>query len=57
MLQIQVTILKSEFASNMTEQVDNLNYWIKEILDSTFTTLVSPVSCNSVCVHIFILAV
>ena len=36
MLRVQETISKSDFASEMTSEVNNLKSWVKEILDGFF---------------------
>lgn len=41
MLRVSTTITKSKFASQMTQQVTDLNSWTKQILDGTFAALVS----------------
>ncbi|TDL22133.1 Six-hairpin glycosidase [Rickenella mellea] len=41
MQHVQAAILKSQFASSMTAQTDDLSAWIKEILDGTFAALTS----------------
>lgn len=40
MSRVAATIHKSAFASNMTQQVDDLNEWTKEILDGAFAAMV-----------------
>jgi hypothetical protein len=40
MIRVAVTIEKSTFSSEMTQQVDDLVAWTKEILDGAFAALV-----------------
>ena len=47
MIRVAVTIQKSAFACNMTEQVNDLVAWTKEILDGAFLGLVCPFSTTS----------
>jgi len=39
MQRVQTTLLRSTYASDYTSEVEDLTYWIKEILDGTFAAL------------------
>jgi hypothetical protein len=47
MIRVAMTIQKSAFACDMTEQVDDLVAWTKEILDGAFLALVCPFNIAS----------
>ena len=52
MIRVAATINKSAFRSEMTDQVDDLVAWTKEILDGVFPALVSPLFNYIFCTRI-----
>lgn len=48
MIRVQSTIMKSDFADDMSDQISSLQYWVKEVLDGTFAAIVSSFYSGSI---------